>query len=447
MNKEIAFANLEAFEEAFDSDRANRVAMNAAAKNGVNNAALRVENPRDMRHTFSISLEQGEITNQKQSGRCWMFAALNTMRFRVMKKLGLKTFELSQNYTLFFDKLEKSNYFLESILNTLDEPTEGRLIAYLLSGPLGDGGQWDMFANLIEKYGVVPKEVMPETAASSATRELVGYMTEKLREFACTLRTAYKNGASVEALRAQKEEMMRTIYNMLCISLGKPPRTFDFEAATEENGFVRDLGITPQEFFKKYVDMDLSQYISLINAPTADKPYGKTYTVAFLGNVLEGCPVKYLNLPIDELKAAAIAQMRDGEPVWFGCDVGKRSVRDGGVLDLEALDIETLFNTKFTMTKAQRLEYGQSLMTHAMVFQGVNLDENGRPNRWRVENSWGKDAGNDGYYVMSDAWFDEYMYQVVVHKKYLTDAQRTAFEQAPVTLEPWDPMGSLAQLR
>lgn len=444
MNKEITFENLSAFEAAFDSDRANRVAMNAATQNGVNKAAMRTENLREMRHTFSLTLEQGEITNQKQSGRCWMFAALNTMRVRVMKKLGLKTFELSQNYTIFYDKLEKSNYFLESILHTLDEPTNGRLISYLLSAPLNDGGQWDMFVSLVEKYGVVPKEIMPETACSSATSEVVGYLTEKLREFACILRTKHQNGAGMETLRAEKEEMMRTIYNILCIAFGKPPKTFDFEVKTEKGDFVRDPGMTPKGFFKKYVDMDLSQYISLINAPTADKPFGKTYTVAFLGNVLEGRKVKYLNLPIEELKAAAIAQMQEGEPVWFGCDVGKRSVRDGGVMDLEALDLETLFNTTFTMNKAQRLDYGQSLMTHAMVFQGVNLDENGKPNRWRVENSWGKDAGNDGYYIMSDAWFNEYMYQVVVNKKYLSEEQRTAFEQAPITLEPWDPMGSLA---
>ena len=415
MNKEITLEQLASYETAFDGDRANRIAMDAVTKNGVNNAAVRFENAREMRHTFNISLEQGDITNQKQSGRCWMFAALNTMRFRIIKKLGVKTFELSQNYALFFDKLEKSNYFLESILETLNEPTAGRLVTYLLSGPLGDGGQWDMFANLVEKYGVVPKEVMPETAASSSTREIIGYLTEKLREFACTLRTAYQNGASMEALRAKKDDMMQTIYNMLCISLGKPPVKFDFEVKTP-NGFVRDLGITPQSFFKKYVDMDLSQYISLINAPTTDKPYGKTYTVAFLGNVAEGRPVK--------------------------C-----SVRDGGVMDLNALDLETLFNTEFTMDKAQRLDYGQSLMTHAMVFQGVNIDDNGKPNRWRVENSWGKDAGVDGYYIMSDAWFDEYMYQVVVDKKYLTEEQRNALEQEPITRQPWDPMGSLASVR
>ena len=271
MNKEITLEQLASYETAFDGDRANRIAMDAVTKNGVNNAAMRFENAREMRHTFNISLEQGDITNQKQSGRCWMFAALNTMRFRIIKKLGVKTFELSQNYALFFDKLEKSNYFLESILETLNEPTAGRLVTYLLSGPLGDGGQWDMFANLVEKYGVVPKEVMPETAASSSTREIIGYLTEKLREFACTLRTAYQNGASMEELRAKKDDMMQTIYNMLCISLGKPPVKFDFEVKTP-NGFVRDLGITPQSFFKKYVDMDLSQYISLINAPTSDKP-------------------------------------------------------------------------------------------------------------------------------------------------------------------------------
>ena len=446
MNTNISLENLNQFEQGFDTNPTNALAMNAVVSNGINAVATNYQTERRVTHEFSLSLKQGKVTNQKKSGRCWMFAALNCLRFQVMHKLNLENFELSQSYTLFYDKLEKSNYFLESILETLDEPSNGRLISHLVSAPLNDGGQWDMFANLVEKYGVVPKEVMPETAASSSTREITGYLTEKLREFACTLRTAYQNGASMEELRAKKDDMMQTIYNMLCISLGKPPVKFDFEVKTP-NGFVRDLGITPQSFFKKYVDMDLSRYISLINAPTSDKPYGKTYTVAFLGNVAEGRPVKYLNLPIEDLKAAAIAQMKDGLPVWFGCDVGKRSVRDGGVMDLNALDLETLFNTEFTMDKAQRLDYGQSLMTHAMVFQGVNLDDNGKPNRWRVENSWGKDAGVDGYYIMSDAWFDEYMYQVVVDKKYLTEEQRKALEQEPITLQPWDPMGSLASVR
>lgn len=444
MEKNITMEQLERYEKAFAENRAGILAMRAVTMNGVQKSATDPEVQRRDRHQYSISLEQGKITNQKSSGRCWMFAALNTMRFDVMKKLNLETFELSQNYTLFYDKLEKSNYFLENILDTLEEPTEGRLIAHLLRDPLGDGGQWDMLCNLIEKYGVVPKDAMPETVSSSATWPMTAYLTRKLREFACVLREGHKAGKPAEELRGEKEAMMGTVYNMLCICLGTPPKTFTLEVRDKDKNFIRDEGLTGKEFFKKYIGWDLSQYVSLINAPTADKPYHKTYTVKMLGNVKEGRPVKYLNLPIEDLKAAAIAQLKDGKPVWFGCDVGKESIREGGIMDLDILQAGDLFGTEFGMDKAQRLDYGESVMTHAMVFQGVNLDKDGRPDRWRVENSWGKEAGEDGYYVMSDDWFTEYTYQVVVNQKYLTGEQRKELEQEPIRLEPWDPMGSLA---
>lgn len=444
MEKNITMEQLERYEKAFAENQAGILAMRAVTMNGVQKSATDPEVQRRDRHQYSISLEQGKITNQKSSGRCWMFAALNTMRFDVMKKLNLETFELSQNYTLFYDKLEKSNYFLENILDTLEEPTEGRLIAHLLRDPLGDGGQWDMLCNLIEKYGVVPKDAMPETVSSSATWPMTAYLTRKLREFACVLREGHKAGKSAEELRGEKEAMMATVYNMLCICLGTPPKTFTLEVRDKDKNFIRDEGLTGKEFFKKYIGWDLSQYVSLINAPTADKPYHKTYTVKMLGNVKEGRPVKYLNLPIEDLKAAAIAQLKDGKPVWFGCDVGKESIREGGIMDLDILRAGDLFGTEFGMDKAQRLDYGESVMTHAMVFQGVNLDKDGRPDRWRVENSWGKEAGEDGYYVMSDDWFTEYTYQVVVNQKYLTGEQRKELDQEPIRLEPWDPMGSLA---
>lgn len=444
MEKNITMEQLERYEKAFAENQAGILAMRAVTMNGVQKSATDPEVQRRDRHQYSIFLEQGKITNQKSSGRCWMFAALNTMRFDVMKKLNLETFELSQNYTLFYDKLEKSNYFLENILDTLEEPTEGRLIAHLLRDPLGDGGQWDMLCNLIEKYGVVPKDAMPETVSSSATWPMTAYLTRKLREFACVLREGHKAGKSAEELRGEKEAMMATVYNMLCICLGTPPKTFTLEVRDKDKNFIRDEGLTGKEFFKKYIGWDLSQYVSLINAPTADKPYHKTYTVKMLGNVKEGRPVKYLNLPIEDLKAAAIAQLKDGKPVWFGCDVGKESIREGGIMDLDILRAGDLFGTEFGMDKAQRLDYGESVMTHAMVFQGVNLDKDDRPDRWRVENSWGKEAGEDGYYVMSDDWFTEYTYQVVVNQKYLTGEQRKELDQEPIRLEPWDPMGSLA---
>ncbi|MCC8129551.1 MAG: C1 family peptidase [Clostridiales bacterium] len=444
-NSSITLASLEQFEARFDAQRANRVAMNAVTENGLTKSAKRREAAQRDVHTFSVSLNQGDITNQKQSGRCWMFAALNTMRFEVIRKHKLsRDFELSQAYLFFYDKLEKSNYFLENVLETLDEPASGRLVSFLLQAPVGDGGQWDMLCNLVRKYGVVPKTAYPESVASSGSREMDAYLTEKLREDACILRKHYAAGADLADLRGEKEGMLEEIYRLLCICLGKPPKSFDFEYRDTDNVFHRDAGLTPQSFYAKYVGLVLDDYVSLINAPTADKPFGCSYTVRFLGNVKEGKPVRYLNLEIGELKKAAIAQLKDGEPVWFGCDVGKRSERSDGILDLDVYGLEDLLDTRFTMTKAERLDYGQSLMTHAMVFQGVNLDENGQPDRWRVENSWGKDPGKGGYYVMTDRWFDEYMYQVVVNKKYLTDEQLSAYNADPIELEPWDPMGSLA---
>lgn len=444
MDKSISFTQLEEFEKDFHRDPAKRVAQLAVTSNGVNQSAADPFTLRRDRFQFSVELKTGHITNQKASGRCWLFAAMNTMRMEVMKKLNLEDFELSQNYLLFYDKLEKSNYFLESILETLDEPTNGRLIAHLLTAPLNDGGQWDMLCNIVDKYGVVPKDAMPETACSSSTGEITSYMTRRLREFACTLREGYAQGRDIGQLRKMKEGMLCSIYNMLCIALGNPPKTFAFEIRDKDNKFIRDTGLTGRSFYEKYVGWELSDYVSLINATTKDKPFHRTFTVKLLGNVKEGRPVKYLNLPVEELKQAAVRQLEGGSPVWFGCDVGKSSTRKTGIMDLEALRPDQLFGVEFGMDKAQRLDYCDSLMTHAMVFQGVNLDENGAPDRWKVENSWGDELGEKGYFVMSDNWFTEYTYQVVIHKKYLTDSQRAELEQAPIELEPWDPMGSLA---
>ena len=438
---------LERFEQGYAARPELNVMSNAVSRTALPDAAFVPAAAAKLRMDFSVLVKTNNITNQKQSGRCWMFAALNTLRYQVMKKYDLKTFELSQAYLFFWDKLEKSNYFLESILDTLDEPANGRLVSYLLTAPVNDGGQWDMLCNLIEKYGVVPKTAYPESKASSGSREMDMTLTEKLREDACILRKLHKEGKGLDELRAHKTRMLGEIYRLLCICLGEPPKTFTFEYRDKNNNFHREESLTPKSFFEKYVGVDLSDYVSLINAPTEDKPYGRSYTVQYLGNVKEGSAVRYLNLPIEELKKAAIAQMKDGQPVWFGCDVGKHSERDSGIMDLDIRGLEDLLDTRFTMTKAERLDYGQSLMTHAMVFQGVNLDENGKPNRWRVENSWGKEPGKDGYYLMTDRWFDEYMYQVVVNKKYLTAEQIAAYEAEPIALEPWDPMGSLAVVR
>lgn len=444
MQEFLKTEDLAAFEAAFKSERANQVAMNAVMNNGLLKSAKNGEAVRAVTHNFSVSLKNGKITSQKSSGRCWMFAALNCLRSEVIKKLDLETFELSQNYTLFYDKLEKSNYFLENILATLDEKEGSRLLNHLLADPLCDGGQWDMLCNIVEKYGLVPKSAMPETVCSSATSEMTACMTRKLREDACILRRMHKEGSNKEELKAEKEAMMSTIYGMLCTCLGVPPKTVDLQVRDRSGKYIQDEGLSPKEFYNKYIGVDLGQYVSLINAPTEDKPFYRSYTVDYLGNVQEGRPVHYVNLPVEELKKAAIAQMKAGEPVWFGCDVGQSSDRDTGVMDTNLYHTEALFNTTFGMNKGERLVYGESLLTHAMVFQGVDLDENGHSRRWRVENSWGNEPGAEGYYVMSDDWFSEYTYEVVVNRKYLSKEILDAYDSTPIHLAPWDPMGSLA---
>lgn len=432
--------------EALEADACARIARNAVTSSGVRAAARDAEVAALATTTFDIQLEQGEITDQKRSGRCWMFASLNTMRYRIMKKLGIKTFELSQAYPLFWDKYERANWFFENIIATAGEELTSREVAYLLADPLCDGGQWDMFRSLVKKYGVVPKEAMPETVCSSNTGDMNKYLTRYLRAGAKRLRDALAAGATADEARMVKQELMEGVYRMLAICLGEPPASFEVRIRDEKNELKASGTYTPQQFFAEFVDMNLDDYVSIISAPTADKPYLRSYTVKYLGNVVEDGTVRYVNLPIDALKRVAVAQLKDGLPVWFGSDVDQGFLSADGVLDPAALDVDALFGLPIEtgLDKAARLDYGESVMTHAMTLQGVNLDEEGAPTRWRIENSWSDEHGKKGYDVASDAWFDEYVYQVVVDKKYLTDEELAAYEAAPTVLAPWDPMGTLA---
>ena len=442
---EITKEFLQNSREKFYEDRANRVAQRAAVNNGLVEASVdRVEDEKN-RHTFNIELKEKEIRNQKQSGRCWMFAALNLMEYKLCRKYNLKGFELSKNYTLFFDKLERCNYFLDSIIRTLDEDLDGRLVSHILTDPMGDGGQWDMIKNIIKKYGLVPSYAMKESVNSSATANLNNYLTKILRMYAKNLRDSYKEEKDLEKLKKMQEEYMKKIYDVLSISLGTPPEKFDFEVRNEDEEFISDKNLTPQEFLKKHVEVNLDDYISLINAPTKDKPYFKSYTVDFLGNVMELDKVRYVNVPVEVMKEGILKQLKDGEPVWFGCDVAQFFYRKGANLDLSTLKIFDLLNVEYDLSKEERLDYKESLMTHAMVFVGCDYDEeNKKINRYKVENSWGKDAGDRGYLVMSDEWFDEYMYQALINKKYLDEKVIKAYSEEPIHLKPWDPMGSLA---
>lgn len=418
---------------------------NAVTHNGIHASLETRKSAVENTPVFSLDLTKDKVTNQKASGRCWMFAALNTFRHKMISSFQLEDFELSQAHTFFWDKYEKSNWFLEQVIATADQDLTSRKVAFLLQTPQQDGGQWDMVVSLFEKYGVVPKSVYPESISSSNSRELNTYLNKLLRQDAQLLRDLIRSGAGKEAVATKKQALLQEIFNFLAISLGLPPREFDFSYRDKDNQFHSESGLTPQSFYKKYVDLQLDDYVSIINAPTKDKPYGKSYTVDMLGNVVGSRPVRYLNVPMDRLKELAVAQMKAGETVWFGSDVGQVSNRKAGILATDVYDFEAGMDIHLTQDKAGRLDYAESLMTHAMVLTGVDLDEDGQSLKWKVENSWGDKVGTDGYFVASDAWMDEYTYQIVVRKEFLTPEELAAYEAEPIVLAPWDPMGALAK--
>lgn len=446
MEKAISAEQLQDFKHDLHTDSRHDVLRRVVSKNGILAASYDLPAvANDINWTFSIDLDTGKVSNQKQSGRCWMFAALNTMRHFMKDTFRVEPgFELSQNYTFFWDKLEKSNYFYENVLKTAELPTTDRKVAWLMETPQQDGGQWDMMVGIIEKYGVVPKSAMPETYNSSSSSEFNATLNLKLRKDAVTLRELVANHASDEEIAKTKKKMLTEVYRILTYSFGEPPTSFDFEYRDKDNNYHIDQNITPKEFFNKYIGWNLDDYVSVINAPTADKPYNHLYTVEMLGSVVGGRPIRHLNVDMDTFRKIAIKQLESGESVWFGSDVGKESDRKAGIMDTRLYNPDELFDVDFSMSKAERLDYGQSLMTHAMVLTGVDL-VNGEPRKWKVENSWGDKVGEKGFFVMSDEWMDEYCYQVVVNKKFLPAELQKVFEtEEPQVLAPWDPMGALA---
>ncbi|AEB81971.1 TPA: aminopeptidase C [Streptococcus suis] len=417
---------------------------NAVSHNGLLKSLETRQSAIDNDYVFSIDLTKDAVSNQKASGRCWMFAALNTFRHKLISDFKLENFELSQAHTFFWDKYEKSNWFLEQIIATADQEIGSRKVKFLLDTPQQDGGQWDMVVALFEKYGVVPKSVYPESISSSASRELNQYLNKLLRQDAQILRDLLAKGASSKEVQIQKENLLQEIFNFLAVNLGLPPRSFDFAYRDKDNVYHRNTNVTPQAFYEKYVGLKLSDYVSIINAPTTDKPYNKSYTVELLGNVVGAPAVRYLNVEMNRFKELAIAQLKAGESVWFGSDVGQSSNRQTGIMATNTYDFSSGLGIHFHQDKAGRLDYSESLMTHAMVLTGVDLDDNEQPLKWKVENSWGDKVGDKGYFVASDSWMDEYTYQIVVRKEFLTQEELAAYQAQPQVLAPWDPMGALA---
>lgn len=389
-----------------------------------------------------IEIEGAPVTNQKSSGRCWLFAATNVLRVKIMKKLNLKEFQFSQSFLFFYDKLEKSNFFLEQIIASPDDEVDSRFIQHLLTDPVGDGGQYDMFINIVEKYGLVPQETFPDVYTSTASRTLNFLVTTKLREFAEVLRNELKAGNSVEAL---KLSMQKEIHRLLVIFLGPPPspeQQLSWEYTDKDDKYGK-LEFTPLSLYKEVLGEDLSKCVSLLNDPR--NTYNKNIKIDKLGNVVGGKTVKYLNVDIDDLSDYAVKRIQSGEAVFFGTHTPIYMDKKRGIMDESLYDYK-LINYEAKQEKASRVEYHQSLMTHAMTLTAVHLDEENKPVRWRVENSWGKDSGNDGYYVMDHQYFKDYVYQIVVKDTELSEEHQAIFkdDSQSVTLPPWDPMGALA---
>jgi bleomycin hydrolase len=436
-------AHFKTMQEEFDSKPHNKYMQNAVTVTTINKLALNRAVVTGIDNSFSCKLDDWAVTNQRNSGRCWIFAGTNLLRVGAMRKMNRKEFEFSQSYIFFWDKIERANYFLESIIDTADRPDGDRTVDFLPSSPISDGGQWNMFISLIGKHGLVPKTVMPESESSSNSYVMNKFLKAKLREGAKSLRDMRAKGASVKKLREAKHDILAVIYRILSIHLGTPPERFDWQWRDKDNKFHRDGELTPQEFAERYVTLDLDEYACLVHDPRPSSPFGRTFTVAYLGNVVGGEPVKYLNVDIDTMKKVAMHILLDGQPVWFGCDCGPQMARDIGLWDAHLFDYEGVSDTQFTLNKAARLIYHQSKMNHAMLFTGMDVVD-GQPRRWRVENSWSDESGKKGFFIMDDSWFDEYMFEIAAHKSYLSEELQKALELAPIVLPPWDPMGSLA---
>ncbi len=436
--KQIQMEELKQMQEDYRKNDKARVVRNALTTTDIASISNVLEAQEANPFLFSVEVKTMKAVNQMQSGRCWIFSSMNVLREMIAKKYRIEQFELSQNYVAFYDKLEKCNWFMNCVLEQIDQAYDDRTLQWLLENGVGDGGQWDMVVSLVKKYGICPKTAMPETYQSSHTRGMNELLNRRLRKFA----------SDAKALNPDQREELRTkvlaeCYTLIADCFGLPPKSFTFEYVDAKKKYHAEYEVTPKEFYEDYLAEDLDRYAVIINAPTADKPYHRMYSVKYIGNVVSGNEIRYLNLPMKEFKKAVIAQLKDGSPVWFGCDCSKDGNRQSGLWDDAQFDYEHTFDLDLSMTKEEMLNTRHSAMNHAMVLTGVNLVK-GKPTRWKIENSWGDQVAHEGYYIASDTWFEKYVYEAAVDRKYLTDAQQKVLKQKVKVLDPWDPFGTLA---
>ncbi|CAI2669739.1 C1 family peptidase [Apilactobacillus kunkeei] len=433
----ITEQDLKELRAAYEKNPTNAILERTVTQNGIGNVSYDETATEKLNPVFSVEVKTGKVSNQKQSGRCWMFALLNTLKHQFGAKYNVKDFELSQNYLFFWDKIERANIFYDRIVNTADKPLDDRTVQYFLEvGPGADGGQWAMAVALVQKYGVVPTTAFSETNVSESTGDLKTTLNYKLRNDAFKLRNMVNDGVSEEDIHDAREQMLAEVYKIAAYSLGVPPKTFDFEYRDDNDNYHIDRDLTPKAFYEKYLsDADLDDYVVLSNSP--DKEYDKMYRLSAQENVVDGRKIEFLNLPMEDLKNVAIAQLKDGQAVWFANDIARQSDRKKGFLAENLYHYDELFDVDLSMSKKERLQYHEANVSHATALTGVDLVDD-KPTKWKVENSWGSKNGVNGYFIMDDGWMNEYVYEIVINKKYLSNDKIALLSQSPVELAPWD---------
>ena len=419
--------------DRYEGNAADKALRNALATTPINTLAMNAENAAMIDTHFSDRVRTKGITDQKSSGRCWLFTGLNVLRAKMIDKYELPGMEFSQNYLFFYDQLEKANLFLQGVIDTKDLPFEDRKVDWLFSNPLSDGGQFTGVSNLITKYGLVPAEAMPETYQSDNTSQMANLLKLKLREYGLELREAPKSKVQDMKIRQLSE-----IYRMLALCLGEPVQEFEWTRCDKNNNIVSRKKYTPKSFYDEFIGEDLeNNYVMIMNDPCRE--YGKVYEIDYDRHVYDGHNWLYINLPIERIKEMAIASIKDNTAMYFSCDVGKFANSKKGVLDINNFDYESLMGVTFGMDKKERVQTHASGSSHAMTLIAVDIVE-GKPVKWMVETSWGPASGYQGNYIMTDEWFNEYMFRLVVEKKYVPADVLKMLDQKPVQLPAWDPM-------
>lgn len=430
---------LKAFRTEFKANQSHVALQNAVTSNPISKLSVNRSNQGTLDKYFTYRVKSSGITDQKSSGRCWMFASMNVLRAQVIKKYKMKDFYFSHNYTFFYDQLEKANLFLQEMINNASKPMDDRTVEWLFKNPIGDGGVWSGFVNITQKYGIVPQSVMPETAQTENTGKMSQILALKLREDGLKLRELAAAGSKPYDLVSAKTKMLSEIFQILALCMGEPPSTFSWRYENSDGNISESKTYSPLAFYNEFVGVDLNDYVMLMDDPSRD--YNKVYTIQFDRNTYEGTDWKYLNLPVEKIKEYALNSIRGDEALYFSCDVGQQLDKDKGILDINNFAYDKLFGTSFGMNKKQRIVTFESSSSHGMTLVAADVDSQGKTKKWLLENSWGE-SGFNGHLIMTDQWFDEYMFRTVVHKKYIDAKTLELLSQKPILLPPWDPMFS-----